>query len=67
MSEPVSFLSRYLRLVGEGEKEFSVVLDEQQRSAILALYDNGVAALSDNRVADALNALSGQLKDQIWP
>ena len=67
MQQNTNPLAKYLRLVGEGNKQYTVELNEEQRAAMLALYDNGPVALKDEQVADALNALTGQLKDQIWP
>lgn len=60
-------LTQYLRLVGTGDKEYTIELNEEQRAAMLALYDNGIRGLKDDQVAAALDALVCQLKDQIWP
>jgi HSP90 family molecular chaperone len=60
-------LTQYQRLVGTGDKEYTIELNEEQRAAILALYDNGIRGLKDDQVAAALDALVCQLKDQIWP
>lgn len=60
-------LSQYLRLVGSGDKQYTVELNEEQRAAMLALYDNGIRGLKDDQIAAALDALVCQLKDQIWP
>lgn len=60
-------LAEYMDQVGKGEKEYTIRLNQEQRAAMLALHDNGVLALRDRSVDSALNAVTGQLKDQIWP
>lgn len=57
-------LDYYKQLTQGGS--FEVVLSAEQAAVVLKAYDYGVGLLSSDETV-VLDAVIGQLKDQIWP